>query len=189
RGLPLIRISNARHDDGIPRIYLDATGGIDTAVAHLVHLGHRRIGLAVLRDSAAPARIAGVRRSMAGILHIPATRDPAPGVAAAEELIDLRCTAVIACAPSLSFGLLEAAQRLRLDVPRDLSLLTVGDVPDADVVEPPLSQVVYDWAMVAQSAIDEIRAMIASGESGAHVDYTVDPDLVLRSSSVPPQRR
>ena len=74
-------------------------------------------------------------------------------------------------------------------MPRDLSLLTVGDVPDADVVEPPLSQVVYDWAMVAQSAIDEIRAMIASGESGAHVDYTVDPDLVLRSSSVPPQRR
>lgn len=199
RGLPLIRISNARHDDGIPRIYLDATGGIDTAVAHLVHLGHRRIGLAVLRDSAAPARIAGFRRSMAGILHIPATRDQAPvveaaggamaGVAAAEELIDLRCTAVIACAPSLSFGLLEAAQRLRLDVPRDLSLLTVGDVPDADVVEPPLSQVVYDWAMVAQSAIDEIRAMIDSGEPGAHVDYTVDPDLVLRSSSVPPQRR
>jgi DNA-binding LacI/PurR family transcriptional regulator len=199
RGLPLIRISNARHDDGISRIYLDATGGIDTAVAHLVHLGHRRIGLAVLRDSAAPARIAGFRRSMAGILHIPATRDQAPvveaaggamaGVAAADELIDLRCTAVIACAPSLSFGLLEAAQRLRLDVPRDLSVLTVGDVPDADVIEPPLSQVVYDWATVAQSAIDEIRGMIAAGENRVHVDYTVNPDLVLRASAVPPQRR
>ncbi|MGC2939324.1 MULTISPECIES: LacI family DNA-binding transcriptional regulator [unclassified Brevibacterium] len=199
RGLPLIRISNARHDDGISRIYLDATGGIETAVAHLVHLGHRRIGLAVLRDSAAPARIAGFRRSMAGILHIPATRDQAPvveaaggamaGVAAAEELLDLRCTAVIACAPSLSFGMLEAAQRLRLDVPRDLSLLTVGDVPDADVVQPPLSQVVYDWATVAQSAIDEIRAMIAAADARVHVDYTVDPDLVLRASAVPPQRR
>ncbi|SDS14436.1 DNA-binding transcriptional regulator, LacI/PurR family [Brevibacterium siliguriense] len=199
RGLPLIRISNARHDDGISRIYLDATGGIDTAVAHLVHLGHKRIGLAVLRDSAAPARIAGFRRSMAGILHIPATRDQAPvveaaggamaGVAAAEELLDLRCTAVIACAPSLSFGMLEAAQRLRLDVPRDLSLLTVGDVPDADVVQPPLSQVVYDWATVAQSAIDEIRAMISAGDARVHVDYTVDPDLVLRASAVPPQRR
>ena len=199
RGLPLIRISNARHDDGISRIYLDATGGIDTAVAHLVHLGHKRIGLAVLRDSAAPARIAGFRRSMAGILHIPATRDQAPvveaaggamaGVAAAEELLDLRCTAVIACAPSLSFGMLEAAQRLRLDVPRDLSLLTVGDVPDADVVQPPLSQVVYDLATVAQSAIDEIRTMIAAGDARVHVDYTVDPDLVLRASAVPPQRR
>src|SRR5699024_1071098 len=107
----------------------------------------------------------------------------------AEELIDLRCTAVIACAPSLSFGLLEAAQRLRLDVPRDLSLLTVGDVPDADVVEPPLSQVVYHWTLDAQSAIDEICAMIPSGDSGTHVNYTIDPHLVLRSSSVPPQRR
>lgn len=199
RGLPLIRISNARHDDGISRIYLDATGGIDTAVAHLVHLGHRRIGLAVLRDSAAPARIAGFRKSMAGVLHIPATRDQAPvveaaggamaGVAAADELIDLRCTAVIACAPSLSFGILEAAQRLRLDVPRDLSLLTVGDVPDADVIDPPLSQVGYDWATVAQSAIDEIRTMIAAGNEQVHVDYTVSPDLVLRASAVPPQRR
>src|SRR5699024_634725 len=140
------------HDDGIPRIYLDATGGIDTAVAHLVHLGHRRIGLAVLRDSAAPARIAGFRRSLAGILHIPATRDQAPvvqaagrplaRVAPAEDLIDLRWTAAIACAPSLSSGLVPAAQRLRLGVPPDLSLLRLGDVPRADVFNPPLSQVV-----------------------------------------------
>ncbi|MGO2037673.1 MAG: substrate-binding domain-containing protein [Brevibacterium sp.] len=199
RGLPLIRISNARHEDGISRIYLDATGGIDTAVQHLVHLGHRRIGLAVLADSAAPARIAGFRKSMAGVLHIPATRDQAPvveaaggamaGVAAAEELLDMRCTAVIACAPSLSFGILEAAQRLRLAVPRDLSLLTVGDVPDADVIAPPLSQVSYDWNTVAQSAIDEMRTMIEAGPEPAHIDYTVAPDLVLRASAVPPQRR
>ena len=199
RGLPLIRVSNARHDDGISRIVLDASDGIATAVQHLVHLGHRRIGLAVLRDTAAATRIAGFRRSMASVLHIPATRDQAPvveaaggpmaGVAAAEELLSLGCTALIACAPSLSFGILEAAARARLDVPRDLSLLTVGDMPDADVIAPPLSQVSYDWETLAASALDEVEAMIAAPTRARRVDYSVTPDLVLRASAVPPQRR
>ncbi len=198
-GLPQIRISNARHSDGISRIVLDAADGIATAVQHLVHLGHRRIGLAVLRDSAAAGRIAAFRKSMASILHIPATRDQAPiveatggamaGVAAAEELLDVQCSAVIACAPSLSFGILEAAARARLDVPRDLSLLTVGDMPDADVIAPPLSQVSYDWETVAESALGEVMTMIADPGRAVQIDYSVTPDLVLRASAVPPQRR
>lgn len=198
-GLPVIRVSNAPHSDGIPRIVLDASRGITTAVQHLVHLGHRRIGLAVLRDSAAAARIASFRKAMASILHIPATRDQAPvvesaqgfvaGVSAAEELLGVRCTAVIACAPSLSFGVLEACRNAGLTVPRDLSLLTVGDVADADVVAPPLSQVSYDWETVAQSALAEVTVMIERPKTVPSVDYSVTPDLVLRASAVPPQRR
>ncbi|SMX77017.1 transcriptional regulator, LacI family [Brevibacterium aurantiacum] len=199
RDLPQIRVSNARHSDGISRIVLDATDGIATAVQHLVHLGHRRIGLVVLRDSAAAVRIAGFRKSIAQVLHIPATRDQAPvveaaggtmaGVAAAEELLGQQCSAVIACAPSLSFGILEAAGRARLDVPRDLSLLTVGDMPDADVIAPPLSQVSYDWEAIAVSALNEVRAMMADPGAEVAIDYSVTPDLVLRASAVPPQRR
>ena len=199
RGLPQIRVSNARHEDGISRIVLDATNGIATAVQHLVHLGHRRIGLAVLRDSAAAVRIAGFRKSMATILHIPATRDQAPvveaargtmaGVAAAEELLHMQCSAVIACAPSLSYGILEAAARARLDVPGDLSLLTVGDMPDADVIAPSLSQVSYDWEAIAVSALNEVKAMMADPAEVVRIDYSVTPDLVLRASAVPPQRR
>ncbi|MDN5808443.1 MAG: LacI family transcriptional regulator [Brevibacterium sp.] len=199
RNLPQIRVSNARHSDGISRIVLDATDGIATAVQHLVHLGHRRIGLAVLRDSAAAGRIAGFRKAMAQVLHIPATRDQAPvveaaggtmaGVAAAEELLQLQCSAVIACAPALSFGILEAAARARLDVPRDLSLLTVGDMPDADVIAPSLSQVSYDWEAIAVSALSEVRAMMANPAEAVTIDYSVTPDLVLRASAVPPQRR
>lgn len=197
--LPLLRVSNARHSDGIARIVLDAADGIATAVQHLVHLGHRRIGLAVLRDTAAAGRIAAFRKSMASILHIPATRDQAPiveatggamaGVAAAEELLGTRCSAVIACAPSLSFGVLEAASRARLSVPRDLSLLTVGDMPDADVIAPPLSQVSYDWETVAESALAEVMTMIAHPAQATRIDYSVTPDLVLRASAMPPQRR
>jgi hypothetical protein len=168
RGLPLIRISNARHDDGISRIYLDATGGIDTAVAHLVHLGHRRIGLAVLRDSAAPARIAGFRKVDGR--HPPHSRHPRSGprrrgrrrsdgrsrrrrrthrsaLHCGHRVRSRRCRSACSRPPSVCAS----------TCPGTCPLLTVGDVPDADVIEPPLSQVVYDWATVAQSAIDEIR--------------------------------
>ncbi len=67
--------------------------------------------------------------------------------------------------------------------------LTVGDMPDADVIAPPLSQVSYDWETIAASALDEVEAMIAAPTRARRVDYSVTPDLVLRASAVPPRRR
>ncbi|MEV0984202.1 LacI family DNA-binding transcriptional regulator [Brevibacterium sp. NPDC049920] len=194
--IPVMRVSNARHE-GTGQIVLDATQGIDTAVRHLVHLGHRRIGIAVPEDSAAASRVAAYRRSMADLLHIPATRDQAPvaqagpgilaGSQAAERLLQANCSAVISCSPAITFGVLESARRAGLDVPRDLSLLTVGEMPDADAVHPPLSQVTFDWPQLAQTAIGELERLIAG--SRTLPDYSVTPELVLRSSEMPVRTR
>lgn len=193
---PVVRVSNARHE-GTGQIVLDASQGIDTAVRHLVHLGHRRIGIAVPEDSAAANRVAAYRRSMADLLHIPATRDQAPvaqagpgilaGAQAADGLLRANCSAVISCSPALTFGVLESARRLGLDVPQDLSLLTVGEMPDADVVHPPLSQVTFDWGRLAQTAISELERLMAGARTLP--DYSVAPELVLRSSELPVRTR
>lgn len=194
--VPVIRVSNARHE-GTGQIVLDASQGIDTAVRHLIHLGHRRIGIAVPEDSAAATRVAAFRRSMADVLHIAATRDQAPvtmagpgilaGSQAAEKLLQANCSAVISCAPALTFGVLESARRTGLDVPRDLSLLTVGEMPDADVVHPPLSQVTFHWERLAQTAISELERLMVG--AATLPDYSVAPELVLRSSEQPVRRR
>jgi DNA-binding LacI/PurR family transcriptional regulator len=166
-------------------------------VRHLIHLGHRRIGISVPDDSSAPSRVAAFRRSMADVLHIPATREQAPvaaagpgilaGSQAADRLLDANCSAIISCSPALTFGVLESTKRTGLDVPSDVSLLTVGDMPDADVVHPPLSQVTFDWANLAQSALAELERLIRG--SRTLPDYSVSPELVLRSSAQPVRTR
>lgn len=195
-GIPVVRVSNARHE-GTAQLVLDATQGIDTAVRHLIHLGHRRIGIAVPDDSAAGGRVAAFRRSMADVLHIPATRNEAPvaaagpgilaGAQAAESLLNANCSAVISCSPALTFGVLESARRTGLTVPGDLSLLTVGEMPDADVIDPPMSQVTFDWPSLAQAALSELGRMMRGATTLP--DYSVAPELVLRSSELPLRRR
>lgn len=212
-GVPVIRVSNARHA-GFAQLVLDSGEGIRTAVRHLIHLGHRRIGLVVPEDSAASTRVSAFRRAMADVLHIPATRDQAPvvvagpgilaGSQAADELLEAQCSAAISCAPAITFGFLESTRRLRLAVPQDFSLLTVGDMPDAEVIHPPMSQVTFDWAALAEAALRELERLMRAGGAGAAgpgggaargggsgagggrtpqlPDYRVSPELVLRAS-------
>ncbi|WAL40020.1 substrate-binding domain-containing protein [Brevibacterium sp. BRM-1] len=191
-GVPVVRVSNAPHA-GARQFVLDSVRGIATALRHLVHLGHRRIGLAVPQDSAADARIAAFRRTLAAEMHIMASRDQAPvaiaaagvlgGAQAAQELLAKDCSAVVSCAPSITFGILEAAGRAGLRVPEHLSLLTVGEMPDADVLSPPMSQVGFDWEAIAAAAVRELDRVIADPEVG--LDYSVAPELVLRASEAP----
>lgn len=201
-GLPVVRISNARHA-GLPQFVLDASSGIATAVRHLVHMGHRRIGFAVAKNSAADERISAFRREIAQTLHVQATRAEAPvalagsgllaGAQAAEELLERGCTAAISSTPALTMGFLEATERARLRMPEDFSLLTVGDIPDADVLDPPMSQVTYDWTSLAESAVAELLRIAgekaAGRDPGEPAKFAVVPDLVLRASVRPVQRR
>ena len=192
RGLPVVRVSQTDHR-GIPQVMLDSTSGIDTAIRHLVNLGHRRIGLAVPRNSAAAARIASFRKSLAEALHINATRDQAPvvsaeaglpaGTEAAQQLVDENCTAVICASPSIAYGLLDVAARYRLRIPEHLSMLTVGSLPDADVLNPPASQVTFDWPAVAATSVGALQTML---DRPSYIpNYVVTPELVLRRSEKP----
>lgn len=200
--MPVVRISNAPHS-GLPQFVLDATSGIETAVRHLVHMGHRRIGFAVVQNSAAESRANVFRQAVAHTLHVQATRAEAPveitregqlaGAHAAEVLLAQGITAAISSSPAITLGFLEATARARLHMPEDLSLLTVGDLPDADVLDPPMSQVTYDWTQLAESAVSELRRIIDQRAAGrgesAPAHYRMVPELVLRASVRPVTKR
>lgn len=195
-GIRVLRIAQSTYAE-TAQIVLDPTTSLNTALSHLVNLGHTRIGLAVPRNSAAAARISTFRKRLAELLHISATRDQAPvamaepglpaGIHAAQKLLMANCTAVIATSPSLTFGFLEAARRERLSVPEHVSLLTVGDISDADVLNPPVSQVTYDWQAVAETAVGMLETMLS--RPGYMPAYSMSPELVLRSSEKPIRRR
>jgi DNA-binding LacI/PurR family transcriptional regulator len=68
---------------------------------------------------------------------------PEQGRIAAEVLLarDPRPTALLTLSDQLALGVFEAAKKMGLSVPRDLSVVGFDDVPEASRTEPPLTTV------------------------------------------------
>lgn len=144
-------------------------GGHD-AVKHLVDLGHRRIGAVSGRPNspAGSARLHGYRAALheAEIEYDPhivrmTDFDYDEGVAASLELLGLdpRPTAIFATSDSQALGALEAARRLRIAVPAELSVVSFDDTSAAATASPPLTAIrqPYDeMGMVAVRALLEL---------------------------------
>ncbi|MCQ9369065.1 LacI family transcriptional regulator [Brevibacterium sp. 91QC2O2] len=200
-GIPTVRIGSAGEEGdteqaGTPSagaIALDRAAGVATAVGHLIQLGHTRIGLAVPEAPGSATLVGAFRRELAAGLHIMASRDQAPvtraqpillaGTRAADELLGGGVSAIISCAPALSFGVLEAARRRGLRVPEHVSVVTVGEMPEAAVLDPPMTQLAFPWSIIAESAVRELSATTHTRP------LVVIPDLVLRRSEAPLRRR
>ena len=136
-------------------------GGV-TAVQHLLELGHRRIamlrGYECLVDD---ARYHGYSAALteAGIDVDPGLVDRAgfqvaPAVAAAEKILRRRDrpTAVFAANDHEAVGVIEAARRLGLSVPGDLSVVGYDDNVLAAASSPPLTTVRQPFAQMGAVA-------------------------------------
>ncbi len=133
-------------------VVLDNRAAMGELVAHLVALGHRRIGLvAGLPESfTGRERLAGHREALAraAIPEEPALveygnfRSP-EAQAAALRLMALAepPTALIAANNLSAIGTMKALNGLGLACPRDVSLAAIDDFPWADVFEPRLTVV------------------------------------------------
>lgn len=122
--------------EGLPLVRADVGRGAAEMAAHLADQGHRR--LAVITWPEASERLEGVRRGwgQAGPVH--AFEVPAPshanGETAARAALqaDPRPDAIIALCDELALGVLDAAAFLGLEVPRDVSVAGIDDLPGVD---------------------------------------------------------
>ncbi len=129
----------------LPSVRVDDVAAARTATEHLIALGHRSIthvsGFTVMANDFAvwSDRIRGYTEAMraAGLessarvlpseAHFESVRRVARELLADDE----RPTAVFAAIDELAFGVRAAAQDLGLEIPRDLSLVSIDDHPDA----------------------------------------------------------
>src|SRR3954454_15606010 len=155
RNIPLV-IHGGPRVDGVPFVGIDNRAAAEAAAAHLVELGHRRIGVvslpfgpsrrARLRDPAklgrpsyrvTRERLAGYQAATTGsaALRIAevAVNSRDEGHRAALALLDAtpRPTAVLAMSDQLAVGALDAAHELGRRGPRDLSVVGWDDSPTA----------------------------------------------------------
>ena len=95
-------------------------------------------------------------------------------------------TAILTTSDQLAFGVIEAARKLGLSVPKDVSVAGYDDVPEAARSNPPLTSVHQDHV---QKGILAGRLLVDRLEGGERGSPKLLPTrLVVRESAAPPRR-
>ncbi|GAP54050.1 LacI family DNA-binding transcriptional regulator [Arthrobacter sp. 92] len=171
---------------------VDQRRGARMAVAHLIGLGHRRIGhiSGPLDWIDAAERTEGWRQELAeaGLaddLLVEGDWSAGSGYRIGQRLATGRqATAVFVGNDQMALGLLRAFSEANVRVPQDVSLVGFDDQPEAAYFTPPLTTVRQDFEELGRRCMDMMLAQIQDGSAGGTT--VVAPELVVRASTSRP---
>ncbi len=198
RRIPLVLLG-ATHPE-VPSVEIDDVAAARAATAHLIALGHRRLGLISGRPFERIPFRAPRERKRGFLLALRDARLPwdrelevsadftaAGAHRAARSLLDRpdRPTAVLAESDEMAFGVMTAARGLGLQIPEDLSVVGIDD---HDVSAPMgLTTVAQPVRTLGELAALQLAGMIADHTGSAPSARVVVPTmLVVRATSAPP---
>ncbi len=183
--------------------------GVENSVAHdgfeaarqatdyLLSIGHRRIAHLAgrLNGYNGTQRLAGYEAALktAGVAHDPALVAEAGytlegGARAMRTLLDLRPrpTAVMAATVLSAAGALRVLHEAKLDVPQDISVMSIHDVQIADMLHPPLTTLRLPLYEMGRVATDGLIDLVEGRTS--RVAHVLAPErLIVRESTAPPR--
>jgi len=183
-------------DEDIPVVSAANSSGAYHATAHLLGLGHRRIGVITGPSGgvASQRRLLGYHTALtaAGIMPIPALQVEgnfmaAGGADGAARLLDLPepPTAIFAFNDSMAVGALQVARARGIRVPEDLSVVGFDDTIEAEVTYPPLTTVRQPLKELGNMAVSLLFRLLAEQRSEPlHVELATR--LVVRASTSAP---
>jgi DNA-binding LacI/PurR family transcriptional regulator len=193
-GLPLVLVNGEVPGLAVPAIINDDVAAVELAVAHLVELRHRRIGLAAgpVRFVPVVRKTAGFRAAMTRLTGAtPRTLDDLVdnqlftvegGATAAARLLDRGVTAIVAASDLMALGAVRAVRSRGLRVPEDVSIVGHDDSQLVAFTDPPLTTIRQNVMAMAEAAVvallDEIR-----GSDASRAEYVYTPELVVRGST------
>jgi len=174
----------------------DRVGG-ELAVAHLIALGHRRLGFVggPLSIRQVAERLAGARAAVqaAGLppraitlIETPAltaTAGRAAGERIAQRPAGERPTAIFCANDLLALGALQEMTRRRLNVPGDLAIVGYDDIEFAAAAAVPLTSVRQPPFQLGRTAMDLLLDEVEHSAAHQHRQVVFEPELVVREST------
>ncbi|MCS5713135.1 LacI family transcriptional regulator [Herbiconiux sp. CPCC 205716] len=197
-GLPMVLVDPIdRPRKSTPSIGATNWAGAYEATQYLISLGHNRVAYvggppratcdvirahgwaAAMTDAGLPADLDAVLRHSYTFEH---------GRDAAERLLgaELPPTAIFAGSDISAMGVLEAARRCGLQVPRDLSVVGFDDTYLARTSTPPLTTVHQPIADIGRNAVSSVMRL-AGGDPLPAKRIELATHLVVRDSTAPPR--
>ncbi|GAA4907614.1 LacI family DNA-binding transcriptional regulator [Tessaracoccus lubricantis] len=190
---PVVAVDPQEAHPSIPTVSVDDEGGMRAAVAHLVELGHARIGYLGGRDdlASAGARERGFRAAMADA-GLPVDESLVQegdytmvGAAApAAALLDhpQRPTAIVAANDVSAIQVMTSARERGLTLPGDLSVVGFDDVPEAARHLPGLTTVAQPLHAIGSLALTMLLDLLA-GRELEQLHRKLPTRLVVRGST------
>jgi alanine racemase len=187
--LPIVFVNGTGATVDAPFVSSDDTVAAELAVAHLVSLGHQRIGLAVGHERFVPAQrtVVGFRQATAGLPAAPVIHSlytVEGGFAAAAQLLDLGVTGIVCGSDLMALGAIRAVRGRGLRVAADVSIIGYDDSPLIGFTDPPLTTVRQPVLALGKAAVGALLDEIA-GATVPRTEFLYRPELVLRASTGP----
>ena len=194
--LPVVLMNRTAQGYPFSSVSVDNEQGVRAAVAHLVSLGHTRIGhIAGPQDTSTGfARLRGFLDSMrsqglavgdSDVVYASAL-SLAEGLRSGRALLEgnPELTAIVAGNDMLAVGCYSAFDELGLRCPQDVSIIGFNDMPFIDRLRPPLSTVRFPHYQLSAEAAKLLLERIDTGGGPVKILYLA-PELVARGSTVP----
>jgi DNA-binding LacI/PurR family transcriptional regulator len=183
-----------------PRIVITGADGAAAgriATEHLLSLGH-----ATVWHVAGPQRWWSARDRLDGwhaTLRAAGTNpppwiegdwSPASGYAAGSRLArNPEVTAVFVANDDMAIGVMRAFAEAGRDVPDDVSVVGLDDIPSAAYQTPPLTTIRQDFGAMARQGLEHLVSEIEASTDGAPCVTEPPVCLVVRRSTAPPPSR
>lgn len=195
-GIPMVLLDRDLID-GCDRVQVDHRQGAHAVVSHLLNLGHRRILLETPSHRVRPGRerIAGAKEAVrdAGlpqdVLSISEHVSPLREEVFADVQMALakpeRPTAIVVLGNEMLAGTLSAIASSRLQIPEDVSIVSIGDTSLAQFASPGITALRWDLRQFGRAAAGLLLDRIDGLDGEAKV-ITFPTELVLRRSCAAP---
>lgn len=196
RNVPFICVNGGFHDAPSPVFSADDWRAAEISVGHLYDLGHRRIGMCAgpVGNTPADRRVEGFLQAMerrglngADDLVIRQYYNIEGGRHAAEDLLQLGATAIVASSDEMALGAMRAIKRKGLRIPADISIIGYNDSPFLDFTDPPLTTVRQPVERIAENTTRAIVGLLADRTLPTN-EVLIEPEIRLRASTGPAPR-
>lgn len=190
--LPIVLVDHEVQGVEASIVRCDHRTGVRSAVGHLLQLGHRRIAFFSGPDDilATRERMQGFRDAFSAVNLTPdlslvkrSSYERSFGYDQTLQLLSLDDppTAVLAAGVQSTTGVVAAVHHLGLRIGRDLALVSCDDVELMQYLDPPISVVHRDSALIGRLAAELLLERLTEG--GSARDTLVPTEYVPRGSS------
>jgi DNA-binding LacI/PurR family transcriptional regulator len=198
-GYPFVMVGHRADNTGLSFVDVDIDYGVQTAVEHLVGLGHHRIGFVTVNPVLGDKTYAFSSRALQAFGAACASFGLAPlscvgGLTvgemwlAAERLLDEHpdITALVAPQEQAAIGILKAAQARAMRIPDDLSVVATLSESMSELATPPLTTIDFPGDSLGDAAARMLLDRLDHGHTDPE-QVLVRPELTVRGSTGTPR--
>jgi LacI family transcriptional regulator len=200
RETPLVYVDRSPLHCKVDSVLVNNVRAAFEATRHLLEFGHRRIGIVTepLNLLNAAERLQGYKRALRvqGVtidrrLVRQGDNTEDSGYRWGLELLRLadRPTAVVVCNNLMTLGVLAALRELRLNCPREVSMVGFDDFEWSRFMDPPLTMVRQPAGELGAAAAKALLRRLGNPEPEHFEKVTLPTQLVVRQSTAPYRNR